>query len=183
MSVTSVKLLDTLHAALFAQVGVNSGLAAPLVRTVVDNFIAFGHRAETTRALGLRFNAKVGDGSAIKLRLNPELRAHYHRAAKAAGVTFSSLVNSALAAHFFGLVAPTVAVEAKSPPVTDGWRKVLLALDVGTTREFLPQDLGAPVTKAKANLFAAAAEVRRSIPGFRVITQQVRGTLYVARTA
>jgi hypothetical protein len=182
MSVTSVKLLDTLHTALFAQVGENSGLAAPLVRTVVDNFIAVGHRAETTRALGLRFNAKVGERT-FPLRLNPELRAHYHRAAKAAGVTFSSLVNSALAAHFFGLAAPAVAVEAKSPPVTDGWRKVLLALDVGTTREFLPQDLGAPVTKAKANLFAAAAEVRRSIPGFRVITQQVRGTLYVARTA
>ena len=183
MPVTSIKLLDVSIAGLRAKLGADSGMLAATVRAALDAFIASGARPETTRALAVRHNSKVGDDTIVRLRLNPELRQHYQRVADSHGVTLGSLVNSAVAAMLFGLQAPAVAPEKKAPPVSAGWRKVLLALEVGDTREILKSELGASVAKAKANLFAAAAEVRRTIPAFRVITNQQPGALYVARTA
>lgn len=179
----SVKLLDSSLSALNAKCPIDSGLRQQVVVAAIDAFIASGARPETTRALGLRFNSKVGDDTRLGLCLRDELHRHYTAYAAACGVSFASLVNSALAALFFGIQAAEVAPEQKAPPVSSGWRKVLLALGVGEMREFLKCDLGAPIAKARTNLFAAAHEVRRTMPGFRVITQQTPGVLYVRRTA
>jgi hypothetical protein len=179
----SIKLLDVTLASLNSKCPPDSGLRQQVVIAALDAFISSGARPETTRALGLRLNSKVGDASRLGLKLRDELHRHYSAYAASCGVTLASLVNSAVAAALFGLQAPVVVPEQKAPPVSSGWRRVLLALAVGETREFLKCDLGASVAKAKANLFAAAAEVRRTIPAFRVITNQQPGALYVARTA
>lgn len=183
MACSSIKLLDASLAAVNGKCPPDSGLRQPFILASLDAFIAAGSRPETTRALGLRLNSKVGEDSRLGLKIRDELHRHYLAYAEAHGVSFASLVNSAVASALFGMHAPVVAPEKKAPPVSSGWRRVLLALGVGETREFLKCDLGASVAKAKANVFAAAGEVRRSIPGFRVITNQQPGALYVCRTA
>lgn len=180
---TTVRLLETVSEKLtndpIAQVNVSA-----FIRAALDNLIAYEMPIESTKALGIRLNCKTVERP-TQFSLPQNLHEHYSAYAKAAnGQSFSSLVVSALYTHYFGAIpVSTPTIRAVVHPVRAGWRKALLSLVVGETREYAREDLPTPPRKAGALVHFTATAVRMSIPSFRVSTRVTPSCLFVSRVA